>query len=58
MHDHERQFARLGVTVRPNTFLDPDEIASHDADVVNLYFQESFTYLTHTGEAAVALFGG
>ncbi|AZZ80635.1 MULTISPECIES: family 1 encapsulin nanocompartment shell protein [Gordonia] len=31
---------------------------SHDADVVNLYFQESFTYLTHTGEAAVALFGG
>ncbi|KNA91209.1 family 1 encapsulin nanocompartment shell protein [Gordonia sp. w5E2] len=28
---------------------------SHDADVVNLYFQESFTYLTYTGEAAVAL---
>ncbi|MCD2145995.1 family 1 encapsulin nanocompartment shell protein [Gordonia paraffinivorans] len=30
---------------------------SHDGDVVNLYFQESFTYLTHTGEAAVALIG-
>ncbi|MGC4933233.1 family 1 encapsulin nanocompartment shell protein [Gordonia sp. DT30] len=30
---------------------------SHDADVVNLYFQESFTYLTYTGEAAVALAG-
>jgi len=28
---------------------------SHDADVVNLYFQESFTYLTYTGEAAIAL---
>ncbi|MEP9416598.1 family 1 encapsulin nanocompartment shell protein [Gordonia sp. VNQ95] len=28
---------------------------SHDADTVNLYFQESFTYLTYTGEAAVAL---
>ncbi|MGW8812237.1 family 1 encapsulin nanocompartment shell protein [Gordonia terrae] len=28
---------------------------SHDADVVNLYFQESFTFLTHTAEAAVAL---
>ncbi|MGV9826073.1 MULTISPECIES: family 1 encapsulin nanocompartment shell protein [unclassified Gordonia (in: high G+C Gram-positive bacteria)] len=31
---------------------------SHDADVVNLYFQESFTYLTYTGEAAVALTAG
>ncbi len=30
---------------------------SHDADSVNLYFQESFTYLTYTGEAAVALTG-
>ncbi|MCF8572211.1 bacteriocin family protein [Gordonia sp. HY002] len=28
---------------------------SHDADVVNLYFTESFTYLTYTPEAAVAL---
>ena len=28
---------------------------SHDADVVNLYFIESFTYLTYTPEAAVAL---
>ncbi|GEE01723.1 bacteriocin [Gordonia spumicola] len=28
---------------------------SHDADVVHLYFTESFTYLTYTGEAAVAL---
>lgn len=28
---------------------------SHDADVVNLYFSESFTFLTYTGEAAVAL---
>ncbi|WP_448222168.1 family 1 encapsulin nanocompartment shell protein [Gordonia iterans] len=28
---------------------------SHDADVVNLYFTESFTYLTYTAEAAVPL---
>ncbi|MFT4200330.1 family 1 encapsulin nanocompartment shell protein [Gordonia sp. (in: high G+C Gram-positive bacteria)] len=28
---------------------------SHDADVVNLYFIESFTFLVYTGEAAVAL---
>lgn len=28
---------------------------SHDADVVNLYFTESFTYLTFTPEAAVPL---
>ena len=28
---------------------------SHDADVVNLYFTESFTYLTYSPEAAVAL---
>ncbi len=28
---------------------------SHNADVVNLYFTESFTFLTYTGEAAVAL---
>ncbi|GAC78855.1 Uncharacterized protein, linocin/CFP29 family [Gordonia malaquae] len=28
---------------------------SHDADVVNLYFTESFTYLNYTDEAAVAL---
>ncbi|MDL9935225.1 family 1 encapsulin nanocompartment shell protein [Gordonia sp. ABSL1-1] len=28
---------------------------SHDGDVVNLYFQESFTFLTYTGEAAVPL---
>ncbi|MFT4126890.1 MAG: family 1 encapsulin nanocompartment shell protein [Gordonia sp. (in: high G+C Gram-positive bacteria)] len=28
---------------------------SHNGDVVNLYFQESFTYLTYSGEAAVAL---
>lgn len=28
---------------------------SHDGDTVNLYFQESFTFLTYSGEAAVAL---
>ncbi|GAB19597.1 putative bacteriocin [Gordonia effusa NBRC 100432] len=28
---------------------------SHDGDVVNLYFTESFTFLSYTGEAAVAL---
>ncbi|GAA3949658.1 family 1 encapsulin nanocompartment shell protein [Gordonia caeni] len=28
---------------------------SHDADVVNLYFIESFTYLTYTPEAAVPM---
>ena len=28
---------------------------SHDADVVNLYFTESFTFLTYTPEAAVPL---
>ncbi len=28
---------------------------SHDADVVNLYFTESFTYLTYSDEAAVSL---
>ncbi|WP_433180851.1 family 1 encapsulin nanocompartment shell protein [Actinoallomurus sp. CA-150999] len=28
---------------------------SHDADTVQLYFQETFTFLAHTGEAAVAL---
>ncbi|MFC0315631.1 family 1 encapsulin nanocompartment shell protein [Gordonia phosphorivorans] len=28
---------------------------SHDGDVVNLYFTESFTYLTHSPEAAVPL---
>lgn len=28
---------------------------SHDADVVNLYFTESFTYLNYTDEAAVPL---
>ncbi|MGB3301733.1 MAG: family 1 encapsulin nanocompartment shell protein [Gordonia sp. (in: high G+C Gram-positive bacteria)] len=28
---------------------------SHDADTVNLYFFESFTYLTYSAEAAVAL---
>lgn len=28
---------------------------SHDADTVNLYFQESFTFLAYTGEAAVPL---
>ncbi|WP_338837038.1 family 1 encapsulin nanocompartment shell protein [Gordonia polyisoprenivorans] len=31
---------------------------SHDGDTVNLYFQESFTYLTYTGEAAIALTKG
>ncbi|GAA1481964.1 family 1 encapsulin nanocompartment shell protein [Gordonia sinesedis] len=31
---------------------------SHDADVVNLYFTESFTFLTFSGEAAVALTAG
>ncbi|GAC67025.1 family 1 encapsulin nanocompartment shell protein [Gordonia soli] len=28
---------------------------SHDGDAVNLYFQESFTFLTYTAEAAVSL---
>ncbi|GAA4637969.1 family 1 encapsulin nanocompartment shell protein [Actinoallomurus vinaceus] len=28
---------------------------SHDADTVQLYFQETFTFLAHTAEAAVAL---
>ncbi|WP_132992529.1 family 1 encapsulin nanocompartment shell protein [Gordonia zhaorongruii] len=28
---------------------------SHDGDVVNLYFTESFTYLTYSPEAAIAL---
>ncbi len=33
---YERQFARLGVTLRLNTFLDADEIAAHPAQVVIL----------------------
>lgn len=33
---YERQFARLGVTLRLNTFLDEAEIAAHPADVVIL----------------------
>ncbi len=33
---YERQFTRLGVTLRLNTFLDEDEIAAHPADVVIL----------------------
>ncbi len=28
---------------------------SHDAETVNLYFQESFTFLVYTGEASVPL---
>ncbi|NMO01665.1 bacteriocin family protein [Gordonia sp. TBRC 11910] len=28
---------------------------SHDGDVVNLYFRESFTFLTYTGNAAIQL---
>ena len=33
---YERQFARLGVNLRLNTFLDEAEIAAHDADAVVL----------------------
>lgn len=33
---YERQFVRLGVTLRLNCFLDGDEIAAHEADVVIL----------------------
>ncbi|MDE3028523.1 MAG: FAD-dependent oxidoreductase [Paracoccaceae bacterium] len=33
---YERQFTRLGVTLRLNTFLDEDEIAAHPAEVVIL----------------------
>ena len=33
---YERQFAKLGVTLRLNTFLDADEIAAHPADTVIL----------------------
>ena len=33
---YERQFARLGVTLHLNRFLDADEIAAHPADVVIL----------------------
>ena len=33
---YERQFEKLGVTLRLNTFLDADEIAAHPADVVIL----------------------
>lgn len=33
---YERQFARLGVTLRLNTYLDEDEIAAHPAEVVIL----------------------
>lgn len=31
---------------------------SHDADTVQLYFQESLTFLAHTAEASVSLVGG
>ena len=33
---YERQFTRLGVTLRLNTFLDEEEIAAHPADIVIL----------------------
>ena len=33
---YERQFTKLGVTLRLNTFLDADEIAAHPAEVVIL----------------------
>ena len=33
---YERQFAKLGVTLRLNTYLDADEIAAHPADTVIL----------------------
>ena len=33
---YERQFSKLGVTLRLNTFLDADEIAAHPADTVIL----------------------
>jgi 2,4-dienoyl-CoA reductase-like NADH-dependent reductase (Old Yellow Enzyme family)/thioredoxin reductase len=33
---YERQFTKLGVTLRLNTFLDEDEIAAHPADTVIL----------------------
>ena len=33
---YERQFEKLGVTLRLNTYLDADEIATHPADVVVL----------------------
>lgn len=33
---YERQFAKLGVVLRLNTYLDTDEIAAHPADVVIL----------------------
>ncbi|NTT84540.1 oxidoreductase [Tabrizicola fusiformis] len=33
---YERQFAKLGVTLRLNSFLDADEIAAHPADTVIL----------------------
>ena len=33
---YERQFTKLGVTLRLNTFLDADEIATHPADTVIL----------------------
>jgi NADPH-dependent 2,4-dienoyl-CoA reductase/sulfur reductase-like enzyme len=36
MEWYERQFAKLGVTLRLNTFLDADEIAAHPAEVVIL----------------------
>ena len=33
---YERQFAKLGVTLRLNTFLDTDDIANHPADTIIL----------------------
>lgn len=36
MEWYERQFTKLGVTLRLNTFLDADEIAAHPADTVIL----------------------
>jgi hypothetical protein len=30
---YERQFEKLGVTLRLNTFLDEDELAAHPAEV-------------------------
>lgn len=36
MEWYERQFEKLGVTLRLNTYLDADEIAAHPADIVVL----------------------
>ena len=36
MNWYERQFTKLGVTLRLNTFLDADEIAAHPADTIIL----------------------